>query len=121
MSTMSVRQRDFVPATEVRRDCAPHRGRVLFALALSSLIVGAGSLAVAPGVLAVVMGAWVFCMARHDLRQMRAGLLDPQGLRQTFQARECAFAAIVTGCVLSGGVCAYGLVALVGELLMRSS
>ncbi len=104
----------------VRRDCEPHRGRALLALAqfplclyvvwhvLSCARMGFGpSLPIGSAVLAVIdlavnlvgvgFGAWVYALTRRDLARMAAGELDPRGHRQTVLAQICAWLGIVMG------------------------
>jgi hypothetical protein len=79
----------------VRRDCEPHRGTWLLALADAGLLVGA--LALALGFLAplgVALGVTAWALASHDLGQMRSGLMDPAGREAAARARTRAGAAV---------------------------
>jgi hypothetical protein len=93
------------PAPGVRRDCDPHRGPwvalagnvsvVLAALALPSC--GLTALAAVP----LGMTAWV--IGNADLARMRAGLMDPEGLRQTRSGREAGAVGAVLGGLVAAG------------------
>ena len=75
----------------VRRDCAPHRAGLLLAVADTSLLLGALSLAL--GFLAVTglcVGAAAWALAARDLRWMRARVMDPAGRSRTARARARA-------------------------------
>jgi hypothetical protein len=89
-------ERDEVPPWErpgaVRRDCEPHRGEVLHWLTGACVLWGLLSfvpcLLGLPGLIGVPLGLTTWQLARHDLAQMRAGLMDPQGERMTEDARH---------------------------------
>ena len=79
----------------VRRDCEPHRGTWLLALADAGLLVGALSLAL--GVLAplgLALGVTAWALASLDLGRMRAGLMDPAGREAAARARTRAVAGV---------------------------
>lgn len=62
----------------VRRDCEPHRGELLAKLAAVSQYAGAISInSCQPALLAFPLGVTVWLLARHDLKQMRRGTVDP--------------------------------------------
>jgi hypothetical protein len=80
----------------VRRDCAPHRGRLLSRLALVALACWAGSyILIIPGLVGFVLGAAVWVMAQKDLKSMERGEMDPTGREKVEQARERAFFAML--------------------------
>jgi hypothetical protein len=75
----------------VRRDCEPHRGALLLALARVSVVLGFLSLAggvAAPAALAVGVAAVVLCA--RDEREMAAGRRDPAGRGPLEDARGIA-------------------------------
>jgi hypothetical protein len=76
----------------VRRDCEPHRGRQLGALAGASLVCGVQSLClVAPAFVGLLLGAVVIAAARRDLTKMRRGTMEPAGREATKRAQGFAF------------------------------
>jgi hypothetical protein len=95
----------------VPRDCQAHRGDLLRALADASLLLGALSLCL--GFLALAAfacGAVAWGLACHDLRRMRARLMDPGGLAATRCARARALAGAALG--LYGALLWAGFLAL---------
>ncbi len=98
----------------VRRDCEPHRGTFLLALAIVSSAVAVLSLiTVAPALLSLPLGAWVRAGARRDLGQMRAGFMDPAGVRAKCRAEYFASGAVR----LSVGALGGGALLLLTRLL----
>jgi ABC-type Fe3+ transport system permease subunit len=93
----------------VRRDCAPHRGRLLNGLATTAVI-----LFLLPPV-ALLLGSWVLVEAGRDLRLMEAGLMDPAGIPYTRQARLAALGAALVGACLTAGVGALLLATVFGH------
>jgi hypothetical protein len=84
----------------LRRDCEPHRGGLLLALAVVALVCGfAAFFLVVPVVVAVPLGLVVARRARLDLAEMFAGRRDPAGRRQTALARTWAAAGAGLGCL----------------------
>jgi len=95
----------------VRRDCAPHRGRLLGVLGGLALVCAALSTALlclvppplglegfVPSWLSgVALGGVVFALGRRDLQRMAAGRMDPEGEAATEGARNLAFVALVVG------------------------
>ena len=68
----------------VRRDCEPHRARLV--VALGGLAEFCGMLICLVGVtapLAIGLGVAAWLMARRDLARMRQGLMNPAGRRYT--------------------------------------
>jgi hypothetical protein len=92
----------------VRRDCAPHRGRLLLAFGVGALfgatlsavlslvtLLLLGPALFAPAWLAgVAVGGTALALARRDLRRMDAGLMDPEGRPATADARSLALGAL---------------------------
>jgi hypothetical protein len=83
----------------VRRDCEPHRGRLIAGLGNFSMIVGGLSLCLAGlgAIVSVPVGVAAWVMANHDLDQMRKGAMDPRGKTQTENGRTGAIVGIVLG------------------------
>jgi hypothetical protein len=81
-----------------RRDAEPHRGGLLRALGLTSLVLGAlAPVLVVPALVALPLGVVVWAVARRDLRQMATGAMDPAGWGQTAEGRDCGpLAAILS-------------------------
>ena len=111
----------------VRRDCEPHRGRLLLAvgnvslfcgfftvaffftalvgLAVGnvSLLCGALSFALFPALVGLLCGITAWWMARRDLGRMGTGLMDPAGKGPTERALYWAGEGVGTGLV--SGAC----------------
>jgi uncharacterized membrane protein len=85
---------------EFRRDSAPPRGPLLLTLALISVIVSITSVFGLPALVAVGLGLAVYFMARHDLKLIEEGRLDPQGSSHTESAQRVAVAAIAVSVLL---------------------
>jgi hypothetical protein len=87
----------------VRRDCLPHRGRLIGALGTFSMITGGLSLCLfglgAAVALPAGVAAWV--MANRDLELMRSGEMDPGGRTQTENGRTGAIVGIVLGALFA--------------------
>jgi hypothetical protein len=81
----------------VRRDVRPHRGHILQGLAIASLIVGGIGLCLYPlGLFAgLPLGLTAWLLARRDLADMEAGLMDLSGKDAAQSARRLALAGIV--------------------------
>jgi predicted Zn finger-like uncharacterized protein len=78
-----------------RRDFAPHRGTLILVLGILSL-TGAGILTGIP--------AWI--MGNHDLAEIRAGRMDPEGESNTNIGRILGMVSTImglVGCVCGGG------------------
>ena len=76
-------------AGAVRRDCLPHRGRLILALGGLAEFCGVfACLSVVTAPLAIVFGVTTWLMARRDLARMREGLMDPAGRRYTELGRN---------------------------------
>jgi hypothetical protein len=84
-----------------RRDCEPHRGRLLKRLAGTALILGILSWLCPPCALAAVpLGALASGLARRDLTWMRKGLMDRRAEWTTHQAQADGKAGLVLGAVM---------------------
>jgi hypothetical protein len=80
----------------VRRDVEPHRGGLLRALGVTSLIFGGlAPVLVVTALVAFPLGAAVWVIARRDLRQMAAGSMDSSGCGATKEGRDCGAVAAV--------------------------
>jgi hypothetical protein len=74
------------------RDCEPHRGGMILALGIISIVL------ITTCVLSIIglpMGIAAWTMAQGDLRKMRAGRMDPDGMRTTESGRTCAIIGTV--------------------------
>src|SRR5947207_836528 len=79
----------------VRRDCAPHRGRLLLWLAGTSMPLAALTfLLFLPGLLGTALAVAVWACADRDLAKMRAGRMDRAGRGDTEEARSLAIPAL---------------------------
>jgi len=71
----------------VRRDCLPHRGRLLHVLGAIARLLGIMSLLCVPlGLVSLPLGIVVSCCARRDLKEMDTGLMDCGGEALTAEA-----------------------------------
>jgi hypothetical protein len=89
------------PPLSLRRDWLPHRGRTIVVLgnvsmALGGLALCTGGVA-ALGSIPLGIAAWV--MAGQDLRQIRAGLMDPQGSSDARAGRTGGILGVVLGLI----------------------
>jgi hypothetical protein len=88
----------------VRRHYEPHRGPFLHFLGAASVLGGFVSLCICAATLvALPVGVTVWVLAARDLREMKAGRMDPQGWGNTFAARQFAVGAVVLS-LLSWGI-----------------
>jgi len=97
----------------VRRDCEPHRGRLILTLGIISLV----SLAIVPP-LGLVLGIIPWILGRRDIRKMRAGLMDPEGRGQTESGVACGVVSTILGglCgVFLGGIIGFSLLEDIGR------
>jgi hypothetical protein len=82
----------------VRRDCEPHRGKLVLKLADASLLLGAFALCLGfVAGLALACGAAAWVLASRDLGRMRSGLMDPRGQADTARGRTRARAGLALG------------------------
>jgi hypothetical protein len=82
----------------VRRDCEPHRAKVLARLSLAGATCSLFALFLwVPGLLGVTMGLAVWVMAAGNLNKMRAGVMDREGEAQTKEALVMARLAVLLG------------------------
>jgi hypothetical protein len=82
----------------VRRDRVPHRSRFLLVLGIVALFLSIPTFPFfLPGLIGSALGAAVWHMANQDLRDMRRGLMDPDGEAATWDARMPAIAAVWIG------------------------
>lgn len=93
-----------------RRDCAPHRARLLTAMARWSLIAaGLSFLGLPANVIGLPLGWTAWRMACRDRDRICAGNMDQEGYHPTEQARSDSRAALVLNLLsvptaLCGGV-----------------
>lgn len=78
----------------LRRDCEPHRGGLLLTLGIIGIIAAVIPYFTIFGV-PISIVAWI--MAQRDLNQMRANVMDPQGLGVAQTARICAIIGTCMG------------------------
>jgi hypothetical protein len=79
-----------------RWDSRPHRGALLLGLGTASLIFGSLSLCLCPcNLVSLPLGLITWGLARHDLGQMRVGLIDRQGRDATMRALRDAVCGVV--------------------------
>ena len=77
-----------------RRYLKPHRGDLILVLGILSIFVAQ-----------VILGPIAWVMANNDLKEMRAGRMDPDGEGNTNTGRICG----IVGTVLGGiGLCCFG-------------
>jgi hypothetical protein len=90
----------------VRRDCAPHRGRLLRVLGGVSLVCGFLALTLGvPGVVGLPLSVTVLVLAGRDQGRMLQGLLDPFGWTETEKAGSLALRGLflsIVGLLLHG-------------------
>lgn len=86
----------------VRRDCEPHRGLWIVLAGNTSVVLAAVALCLfgLPALVGLPLGVVAWVMGNADLAKIRAGQMDPQGLRQTRSGREAG----IVGATLSGAV-----------------
>jgi hypothetical protein len=85
----------------LRRDCEPHRARWLRALAVTALLCAAtGACLALPALTGMVLGIAVWVMGRRDRARMAAGLMDPAGEEETWDAVSMAGIAVAL-CLLA--------------------
>lgn len=81
---------------ESRRDCEPHRGRLLRRLARISLLTGGLSFLCPPlALIGLPMGLLIRMLARRDLDAIFAGEMDHRGYAETEKARNDSHAGVV--------------------------
>ena len=94
-----------------RRDCEPHRGTLLWWLAFASLFLGV--LALLPcwdwlfGLVGIPLGLCSRYLAKADLANMQAGLMDPAGEGDTALAMNLSTIGLrfgIAGTVFWGGL-----------------
>jgi hypothetical protein len=81
----------------LRRDCLPHRGKLIARMGNLCLIFGGLSLClIGLGVIICLpLGIVTWALANHDLRQMRSGVMDPRGQTDTETGRIGAIVGLV--------------------------
>jgi hypothetical protein len=84
-----------------RLDFVPHRGKLLVTLGNVSMALGGLSLCtLGIGALASVpLGITAWVLAGHDLKEMRAGLMDPRGKAATETGRTGGILGVVLGLI----------------------
>jgi hypothetical protein len=89
----------------LRRDCEPHRGRLIQNLGTLTLCVGGLSLCLFGGglVVALPLGLITWAMASRDLAKMRRGEMEPEGRGPTKSGRTSALTGVVLSLVFAAG------------------
>jgi hypothetical protein len=83
-------------AGESRRDCEPHRARLLRALARVSFLAGGLSIfCLLPALLGLPLGLMTRAMAGRDLDLISAGNMDHRGYHETEQARSDSHTGVI--------------------------
>jgi hypothetical protein len=103
---------DYAPRRFRRRDLLPHRGDVILILGYLSL----GGLLLAFscfGLVSLILGISAWIMGSHDLAEMRAGRMDPDGRSSTKVGRTCGIiATVITALGAAAAVVVYFILAL---------
>jgi hypothetical protein len=76
-----------------RRYLTPHRGTLILILGILALIPVHGM------ALTLVLGPIAWIMGNNDLKEMRAGRMDPEGESQTSTGRICGMIATILGLI----------------------
>jgi hypothetical protein len=77
---------------QVRRDALPHRAGLLDTLATASLLCGVSSIClVFPALVGLPLGVVTWLLARRELQDIEAGLVDPRGRERIADAKDWAF------------------------------
>jgi len=79
-----------------RRDYQPHRGAVILVLGILSLVI-----------FPIILGPIAWVMGNNDMREIRAGRMDPEGEGTTNAGRICGMIGTTLGIL---GMCCLGLV-----------
>jgi hypothetical protein len=77
-----------------RRDVVPHRGSIILALGILSLVAVVASFCPPFGFLGLVLGATAWLMGNHDLARIIRGEMDPDGQSSTKAGRNCGIIAV---------------------------
>jgi len=77
---------------------SPHRGETILALGVSSLVCSVFG----AGLVAIPLGIVVWGMAHKDLAAIRAGKMDPAGLKATKAGKACGVIGLVLPTLLIG-------------------
>jgi hypothetical protein len=75
----------------LRRNVAPHRGTLILILGILALVPIHGM------TLTLILGPIAWIMGNSDLKEMRAGRMDPEGESQTSIGRICGMIATILG------------------------
>jgi hypothetical protein len=81
-----------------RLDCEPHRGPLLRAFGLVSLVTGFLSFCILPlAIVSAAVGLSVCLIAGKDMAKMQAGLMDPSGRTLVWDASGSGAGGATTG------------------------
>jgi hypothetical protein len=81
-------RRDDSDRRRPRRDLAPHRGSTVLTLGILSLVI-----------LPIVFGPIAWSMGHSDMREIRAGRMDPEGEGSTNAGKICGMIGTILGIV----------------------
>lgn len=85
----------------------PHRGSLVLVLGILSVV----------GILSIILGPIAWSMGNHDLKEIRAGRMDPEGEGTTNAGRICGIIGTIIGAlqVLCCGVYVVAIIAAVAS------
>jgi hypothetical protein len=76
---------------QVRQDALPHRAGLLGTLATASWLCGVSSICLLfPALVGLPLGVVTWLLARRELQDIEAGLVDPRGRERTAEAKRWA-------------------------------
>ena len=88
----------------VRRDCESHRaGLVKLLMRISIFFTIFAPCCGIPGIPGAAFGLAGWLVARHDLRRMAAGRMDPEGLEPTRDAMQKAIVSMIASIISVAG------------------
>jgi hypothetical protein len=84
-------EEDFRPVQRSRRDCLPHRGGLVLALGIASLVLASTVLL---GVVGLPLGIVAWVLGQGDLRKMSRNEMDPDGRSLTQGGLICGIIGV---------------------------
>jgi uncharacterized paraquat-inducible protein A len=86
------------------RHCEPHRSGAILTLGILSALFGVLSLCFGvPGLAGLGFGIPAWAMAAHDIRRMRAGIMDRNGMANAQSGQSYAIVGVVLSMLCGGG------------------
>jgi predicted Zn finger-like uncharacterized protein len=85
-----------------RRYLQPHRGQMIMILGILSFFIAG-----------LILGPIAWIMGNNDLKEMRAGRMDPEGEGNTNVGRICGMISTIIHAVGAVGFCIFGLIYIV--------